>query len=79
MKTDLIYGKRIPAEKMIASAREYRERFLTEAADMEKVRENSEQIYRNMEAINKLIDGVKTGYSRNALRVYNLNYQLEVY
>lgn len=70
--------KRIPAEKLIASAREKRESFLKEANEIKKTMENAEMIKAQMmqleKALKNLSDSVK---SYTAREIYGLNIRFQ--
>lgn len=73
---DMPDGKRIPADKIIKSAAEKREKFLQEAAQLEKDMAMVD-IYKNQIAqIEKILDGIEKQLGTRVKDIYNLRYRL---
>lgn len=73
-KDDLKDGKRIPADKIIKSAQEKRERFLQAAAQLEKDMEQVEFYRAQISQINAMLKTVVDGIGYDARQIYGLDY-----
>lgn len=72
-KDDLKDGKRIRAEILIASAREWREKHLQSAAKIERDMGQIDSYRERIQQIKKTLDAMRNGISCEAREIYNLD------
>lgn len=75
-KDELTDGKRIPADILIKSAREKREKFLQEAAQLEHEMQMIDVYRQQIEATKKTLESITKNISWKAKDIYNLNYRI---
>ncbi len=78
-REDMMDGKRIPADKVIESARSYREKYLQEAYYLES---NKEQLYQAREYIRQAVDNLNKymdSIPYVARELYKIPYQVRTY
>lgn len=76
---DMAGGKRIPAEKLIESAKKFREINLKTAAEYEESMNHIGEIKKQLEGIEKLFEKVSSSVPSYVLSACGLNYRLRNY
>ena len=76
---DMPGGKRIPADKLIESAKEYREINLKAASEYEESMKHISEVKKQLEGIEKLFEKVSASVPSYVLSACGLNYRLRNY